>query len=55
MSETKDFSRLEAKLRDIEKQISEMEQHPFPDPVVLDQLKHERSVLKDEIGRLGGR
>ncbi len=49
MTDSITLDHLKTKQTELAERLAEMERHPFPDPVMLKQLKHEKALIDSEI------
>lgn len=51
MTDSITLDHLKEKQKDLAERLAEMERHPFPDPVMLKQLRHEKELIDNEIAK----
>lgn len=55
MTDKKSLEHLKQKQKELAAKLAEMKQHRLPDPVMVDQLKHEKALLDAEIAEAEAR
>lgn len=55
MTEAQSLEHLKQKHKEVAAKLAEMERHQFPDPVVMEQLKHEKALLDVELAEAEGK